>query len=52
MLIDSLIRKKVNSIVSSIISNPGIPISLGDINRITEDVEKWVKKNRMKKILN
>lgn len=52
MLIDSLIRKKVNSIVSSIISNPGIPISLGDINRITMDVEKCVKKNRMKKILN
>lgn len=52
MLIDSLIRKKVNSIVSSIISNPSIPISLGDINRITMDVEKCVKKNRMKKILN
>lgn len=52
MLIDSLIRKKVNSIVSNIISNPDLPISLGDINRITADVEKLVKKNRMKKILN
>ena len=52
MLVDSLVRKKVNSIVSSIISDPSIPISLGDINRITADVEEWVKKNRMKKILN
>lgn len=52
MLVDSLVRKKVNSIVSNIISDPGIPFSLGDINRITADVEEWVKKNRMKKILN
>lgn len=52
MLIDSLVGKKVNSIVSNIISNPGIPVSLGDINRITADVKEWVKKNRMKKILN
>lgn len=52
MLIDSLVGKKVNSIVNNITSDPGIPISLGDINRITADVKEWVKKNRMKKILN
>lgn len=52
MLIDSLVRKKVNSIVSNIVSDPGIPFSLGDINKITADVKEWVKKSRMKKILN
>lgn len=52
MLIDSLVRKKVNSIVSNIISDPGIPFSLGDVNKITADVKEWVKKNRVKKILN
>lgn len=52
MLIDSLVREKVNSIVSNIISDPSTPFSLGDINRITSDVKEWVKKNRIKKILN
>lgn len=52
MLIDSLIRKKVNSIINKIMSDPSIPVSLGNVNRITADVKEWVKKNRMKKILN
>lgn len=52
ILEESLIRNKVSSILSNILSEPGIPITSGDINRITESVKEWVKQKRKKKILN